>query len=145
MSKKLSSMYKAYVLLALATLFWAGNSIAGKLAVGHVSPMVIVTVRWVILMTALYACNRRQFAADWPVIKPRFAYLLLLGTLGFTGFSALLYYALIYTSAINSAILQGGMPLFIFCASFVLFGSRVTLKQMTGFLISFVGVIAIAV
>lgn len=138
-------VHKAYALLALATLFWAGNSIAGKLAVGHVSPMVIVTVRWLILMVALYALNRRQVAADWPVMRPRLAYLLFLGTLGFTGFSALLYYALIYTSAINSAILQGGMPFFIFCASFILFGSRVSVKQMIGFLISFVGVVAIAV
>lgn len=138
-------VHKAYALLALATLFWAGNSIAGKLAVGHVSPMVIVTVRWLILMVALYALNRRQVAADWPVMRPRLAYLLFLGTLGFTGFSALLYYALIYTSAINSAILQGGMPFFIFCASFILFGSRVSVKQMIGFLISFFGVVAIAV
>ncbi|WP_397474716.1 DMT family transporter [Pusillimonas sp.] len=138
-------VHKAYALLALATLFWAGNSIAGKLAVGHVSPMVIVSVRWLILMVVLYACNSRQVAADWPVLRPRLGYLLLLGTLGFTGFSALLFYALIYTSAINSAILQGGMPLFVFCASFILFGSRVSLKQVIGFMISFVGVIAIAV
>lgn len=106
--------------------------------------MVIVTVRWVILMAGLYACNSRRVAADWPVIRPRLGYLLLLGALGFTGFSALLYYALIYTSAINSAILQGGMPLFVFCASFFLFGSRVSLKQLIGFLISFIGVVAIA-
>ncbi len=107
--------------------------------------MVIVSVRWLILMVVLYACNSRQVAADWPVLRPRLGYLLLLGTLGFTGFSALLFYALIYTSAINSAILQGGMPLFVFCASFILFGSRVSLKQVIGFMISFVGVIAIAV
>lgn len=134
----------AYVILTAATLFWAGNSIAGKLAVGHVSPMVIVTARWLILLALLFVFNRRQVAADWPVLRPRLGYLLLMGSLGFTGFSALLYYALIYTSAINSAILQGGMPLFIFGASFLLFGSRVSVKQVLGFFISFAGVITIA-
>ncbi len=138
-------IYKAYALLALTTLFWAGNSIAGKLAVGHVSPMVLVTIRWASVMVALYFFKRQQIAADWPVIKSRLVYLLLLGAIGFTGFSVALYYALVYTTAINSSILQGGMPLFVFCASFILFASRIGLEQAIGFLISFIGVIVIAV
>ena len=136
--------YKAYALLALATLFWAGNSIAGKMAVGHVSPMLIVTIRWAIIMVALYVFQHKQIAEDWAVIRPRLGYLLLLGTLGFAGFSVALYYALVYTTAINGSILQGGMPLFVFLASFILHRSRVSLAQVLGFLISFVGVLAIA-
>jgi drug/metabolite transporter (DMT)-like permease len=137
-------IYKAYALLALTTLFWAGNSIAGKLAVGHVSPMVIVTIRWATVMVALFVVSRRQIAADWPAIRSRLAYLLLLGILGFTGFSVALYYALVYTTAINASILQGGMPLFVFAASFILFSSRIAVEQMVGFILSFVGVIVIA-
>lgn len=138
-------IYKAYALLALTTLFWAGNSIAGKLAVGHVSPMVLVVIRWGGVMVALYLFNRKRIAADWPTIRPRLGYLLFLGALGFTGFSVALYYALIYTTAINSSILQGGTPLFVFGASFIMFSSRISLKQALGFAISFVGVIVIAV
>ncbi|NYT84798.1 DMT family transporter [Pollutimonas harenae] len=138
-------IYKAYALLALTTLFWAGNSIAGKLAIGHASPMVLVMVRWASVMVALYLFKRKQIAQDWPAIRPRLAYLLFLGALGFTGFSVALYYALVYTTAINSSILQGGMPLFIFATSFILFASRIVPEQAIGFLISFVGVIVIAV
>ena len=29
---------QAYLLLLLTTLFWGGNPIAGKLALGHISP-----------------------------------------------------------------------------------------------------------
>nr|WP_276511066.1 DMT family transporter [Eoetvoesiella caeni] len=130
--------------MALTTLMWAGNSIAGKLAVGHASPMVLVTVRWALVMVALYVFKRERIAADWQVMRQRLAYLLFLGALGFTGFSVALYYALVYTTAINASILQGGTPLFVFCASFVLFGSRVGLEQAIGFVISFVGVIVIA-
>ncbi|NGM88900.1 DMT family transporter [Parapusillimonas sp. SGNA-6] len=137
-------MYKAYALLALTTLFWAGNSIAGKLAVGHVSPMVLVTVRWATVLLALYVFSRKQIAADWPVIRARLPYLLLLGAIGFTGFSVALYYALIYTTAINASILQGGMPLFVFGASFILYSSRIAVEQLIGFLCSFVGVLIIA-
>ncbi|MCC2595821.1 DMT family transporter [Pusillimonas sp. MFBS29] len=137
--------YKAYALLALTTLFWAGNVVAGKLAVGHASPMVLVTIRWASVMVALYVFQRKQIVDDWPAIRPRLGYLLFLGALGFTGFSVALYYALVFTTAINSSILQGGMPLFVFCTSFILFSSRIVPEQAIGFLISFIGVIVIAI
>lgn len=95
-------------------------------------------------MVALYLFNKKQIVADWPQIRPRLSYLLLMGALGFTGFSVALYYALIYTSAINSSILQGATPLFVFSASFILFSSRASREQVLGFVISFIGVIAIA-
>ena len=31
----------AYLLLIATTLFWGGNAIAGKLAIGHISPMLL--------------------------------------------------------------------------------------------------------
>ena len=37
---------QAYLLLLLTTLFWGGNAIAGKLAVGHISPMLLTAARW---------------------------------------------------------------------------------------------------
>ncbi len=137
-------IYKAYALLALTTLFWAGNSIAGKLAVGHASPMVLVTARWASVMVVLYVFKRGQIAADWQMIRSRLRYLLVLGALGFTVFSVALYYALVYTTAINASILQGGMPLFVFAASFILFSSRISIEQAIGFVFSFVGVLLIA-
>jgi|TARA_A100001391_G_scaffold205465_1_gene207510 drug/metabolite transporter (DMT)-like permease len=138
-------IYKAYALLALATLFWAANSIAGKFAVGHVSPMVIVTIRWASVMVALYLFKKDQIAADWAVIRPRLSYLLILGAIGFTGFSVALFYALIYTTAVNASIMQGGTPLFVFAASFILFSSRIVKEQAFGFILSFLGVIIVAV
>lgn len=134
----------AYLLLALTTLFWAGNSVAGKLAVGHVSPMVLVTTRWATVLGVLLITSHRQLARDWQVIRTRWLYLMILGALGFTVFSVALYYALIFTTAINASILQGGMPLFVFAASFALFGSRVGIEQILGFTLSFVGVLVIA-
>lgn len=106
--------------------------------------MILVTLRWASVMVLLYVFKREQIGADWPIIRPRLRYLLSLGVLGFTVFSVALYYALIYTTAINASILQGGMPLFVFAASFILFSSRIRLAQAIGFLFSFIGVIVIA-
>ncbi len=130
----------AYILLQATMLFRAGNVVAGKLAVGHVSPMVLTALRWSLTMIGLAVLGRRHLAADWPVLRPRLWFLMLLGFLGFTVFSVALYGALLYTSATNVSIEQGGMPAFVFAASFALFGTRTTAAQTAGFLISFAGV-----
>jgi drug/metabolite transporter (DMT)-like permease len=134
----------AYILLLLTMLFWAGNAIAGKLAVGHVSPMILAASRWGLTMVALLAVGWRQVRADWPAMRPRIWFLLLMGTLGFTIFSIAMYCALLYTSATNVSIEQGGMPLFVFVMSFLLFRTRTTWAQIVGFALSFAGVIVTA-
>ncbi len=52
----------AYLFLLLTTLLWGGNSVAGKLAVDHISPMTLVFLRWV-LAVADPAADRLAHAA----------------------------------------------------------------------------------
>lgn len=129
-----------YLLLVLTTLFWAGNAIAGKIAVGHVSPMLLNTMRWLLAGVALWAFCRATIRAEWPVVRRNSLLLLLLGGFGFTGFSVALYAALVHTSAINVSIEQASMPLVVFAFNFLLFRTGVTPAQIAGFLLSLVGV-----
>ncbi|MET0576216.1 MAG: DMT family transporter [Mesorhizobium sp.] len=131
---------KAYVLLLLTTLFWGGNTIAGKLAAGHVSPMLLTGARWAAAFILLLALGLPRLVADWPAIRTRFWLLVGLGALGFTVFNVALYTALLYTTAINVSIEQAGMPMLIFLANFLLFRMRVTWAQILGFLLSIFGV-----
>jgi drug/metabolite transporter (DMT)-like permease len=131
---------KAYVLLLLTTLFWGGNAIAGKLAAGHVSPMLLTGARWAAAFILLLALGLPRLVADWPAIRTRFWLLVGLGALGFTVFNVALYTALLYTTAINVSIEQAGMPMLIFLANFLLFRMRVTWAQILGFLLSIFGV-----
>lgn len=133
-----------YILLAAATLFWAGNSVAGKMAAGHVSPMFLNAIRWGVVLAILGLAGRREIVMDWPVIRQRKWYLLAMGAIGFTMFSAALYSALLYTSATNASIEQGGIPLLVFMFSYLLYGARTTLAQLGGFVLSFVGIILTA-
>ena len=131
---------QAYLLLVLTTLFWGGNAIAGKLAVGHISPMLLTAARWGIAAAILAYLGRQRIAADWPAIRARLPFLMSLGFFGFTIFNVALYSALKYTSAINASIEQAGMPMLIFIVNFLLFGLRASAGQIIGFLLSIVGV-----
>ena len=130
----------AYILLLLTTLFWGGNSIAGKLAVDHISPMLLTTMRWSVATLIMLAIALPQARVDWPVIRRNLLLLLALGTAGFTMFNLALYSAVIFTSAINVSIEQAGMPMLIFVANFVLYRMRVAIGQIVGFSFSLMGV-----
>lgn len=135
---------QAYILLLLTTLFWGGNAIAGKLAVGHISPLLLNASRWTIAFVFLAWIGRRQVMADWPAIRPKLGLLATLGVLGFTIFNIALYTALVHTSAINASIEQAGMPMLIFMLNFLLFGVRARAAQFAGFIMSIAGVVLTA-
>ena len=105
---------RAYLVLTIAALCWGGNAVAGKLAVGHISPMVLTFLRWVIAVAIIVAISLPQLARDWPVVKKRLPYFFILGTVGYTCFNAALYSALKYTTAINAAVIQAVIPAVIF-------------------------------
>lgn len=130
----------AYVLLLLTTLFWGGNAVAGKFAVGHVSPMMLNTLRWGVASLLLLVIARRRLARDWPAIRRNLPLLFALGAAGFTLFNAAMYSALVFTSAINVSIEQAGMPMLIFVANFLLYRIGVAPGQIVGFTVSLVGV-----
>nr|WP_306766381.1 DMT family transporter [Shinella pollutisoli] len=125
-------------------LFWGANAVAGKIAVGHISPLALTTLRWAAALLVILAFMMPQVRRDWTEIRRHWLLLFLYGAAGFTGFNALLYSALNYTSAINSVIVQAGIPMLIFVFNFLLFRVQASLAQVAGFTITFVGVLLTA-
>jgi drug/metabolite transporter (DMT)-like permease len=140
----LRKLGQPYVLLGLTALIWGANSVAGKLAVGHVSPMMLTLLRWMIAAVLLAPFAIPHLRRDWPLVSPRLGYFLVLGLVGFTGFNSLFYVALNYTSAIHSTIVQSSMPLVVFAGMFLVFRARVTWMQVAGFSLTLLGVLLTA-
>lgn len=135
---------KAYFYLCITSLFWGGNSVAGKMAVGHVSPMMLTTLRWLVALAVILALMTPQIRRDWEKIRQHWLQLLAYGAVGFTLFNAFLYSAVKYTSAINAVILQAGIPMLIFLFNFALFRMRASIAQVVGFTLTLVGVLTTA-
>ncbi|UUP17239.1 DMT family transporter [Nitratireductor thuwali] len=131
---------KAYLLLLMTTLFWGGNAVAGKLAVGHVSPFMLTTMRWVLALMVLAPFAWRPLRRDWPAIRANLPLLAALGCVGFTLFNATFYSALQYTAAVNVSIEQAAIPMVIIVLNFLLFGVRAKWLQLVGFALSLVGI-----
>ena len=140
----ISPNIKAYLLLTTTTLCWGANAILGKIAVGEISPMLLVTLRWLSVVILLLIFARKYLIQDWPILRHHLRYICLMGTLGFTAFNALFYVAAHSTSAINIGILQGSIPVFVLLGTFLLYQLRITAVQTFGVAVTLVGVVAVA-
>lgn len=135
---------RAYIFLLLTTLFWGGNSIAGKLAVGQISPMLLTAGRWGLAFAVMLAIGWPRLRQDWPLVRKHWLMLFLLGMLGFTVFNVALYSALVFTTAINVSIEQAGIPMLIFLLNFLLFRLKASWGQIVGLCLSLLGVVLTA-
>lgn len=134
---------RAYLFLTFTTLCWGGNAIFSRLAVGEVSPLALVSLRWMGVMLLLLIFARQNVRRDWAVLRPRLGFLFLLGALGFTGFNALFYIAAHTTTAVNIGILQGSIPVFVLVGALAFFKTPVTPFQIAGVSLTIVGVIIV--
>jgi drug/metabolite transporter (DMT)-like permease len=62
----------AVLLLVATTLLWGGNTVAGRLAAGEVSPMVVVFLRWIIVAGLLVPVLWPRIRSEWPVMRGSF-------------------------------------------------------------------------
>ena len=131
----------AYLLLIFCMLGWAGNTIAGRLSTGEISPMVIVFLRWSVVAIFLILLKPSTIRNSIPRFKGKFLWLFLMGGLGYTGFNSLFYIAAHQTTAINLGIIQGVMPAMILVGSVMFFKENTNLIQVGGLLLTFLGVL----
>jgi drug/metabolite transporter (DMT)-like permease len=124
-------------------LGWAGNTIAGRLSTGEISPMVIVFLRWFLVSTLLFSIQPKKILRSLPKLENKIIWLILMGGLGWTGFNSLFYIAAQTTSAINLGIIQGVIPAVILLGTILLFKEKVSAIQIIGLVITFVGALIV--
>ena len=133
----------AHFLLTLTSLFWAMNTIAGRSAVGEVSPLLVVSTRWFFVSIILTILCRNELAQTWNIVSTRLKWLIIMGLFGFTGFNSAYYIAAHDTIAINLGLVQGTMPAFIIIIARVWLKEQINLIQLFGVLITFFAVLIV--
>tara|TARA_A100001037_G_C15076535_1_gene602020 strand:+ start:78 stop:1007 length:930 start_codon:yes stop_codon:yes gene_type:complete len=144
MTRRLPVLWSSpIVLLTFSTIFWGGNAVAGRFAVGHISPFLLTHLRWFILAVFLLVLFRKRlqeakelFRAGWIGF--------VLGGMALGGFNMFFYIAAHHTTAINLGILQGSIPIIVIAGSFFFFKDRIRSLQALGILIGLTGVLVLA-
>ena len=135
---------RAYLFLTLTSLCWAVNAVLGRYAVDHISPLALVTFRWVVVLALLSILARRQIREDAPLLRKHLPFLFAMGALGFSVFNSLLYTAAHHTPAVNLGILQGALPVFVLVIAYLAYRTPTTWVQVAGVIVAMAGALVVA-
>jgi drug/metabolite transporter (DMT)-like permease len=131
------------LMLSLAGLTWAGNHIAARAGAGHVPPLSMASIRWLIGAAILFPFVYHQLRSDWPLIRKHWKIMALLCVGGGAFFSGPQYTALQYTTAMNASIVNSFAPIVIAIAGAIIYREHLNLRQVLGISISLTGVVLI--
>jgi len=133
----------AFLLLALANLFWGGNWVIGRALRDSMEPITLNFWRWAIAALILAPFALPGLAAKWAPIRRSAGLIALLALTGVVLFQTLVYLGLKTTTTVNAVLLNASSPLFMLLCSFAIERERATRRQVVGMLISLVGILVI--
>jgi drug/metabolite transporter (DMT)-like permease len=134
---------RAAVYLILANLFWAGNFVVGQAAMKTMEPLQLTFWRWVLAAVPLLVLAHAVERPDWRAVLRRWPVLLLLSSLGMSGYTLLLYSALQHTSALNASLVTAANPALIMVLAVVLLRDRPRPLSWVGIGLGLLGVLLV--
>ena len=134
----------AYILLILASLFWAGNFVIGKFASIYEIPAFSLNFyRWLFVWIILFPFTYKEIYKNKKYIIENFRLFLVLGVTGITIFNSVVYYSLYFTQVISGILMISTIPVMIILISSVLKIEKTNNFQIIGVILSLVGVFCI--
>ena len=112
---------KAYIFLILATLFWSGNFIVGKVAgLLNIPPFTLNFYRWLFAWLILAPFTLEEIYRTRSHILKNLKYVLILGITSITFFNSIVYYSLNFTQVISGVLMISTIPVMIIFFSYLL-------------------------
>jgi drug/metabolite transporter (DMT)-like permease len=123
---------RAYLLLGLVIVFWAGNYPLGKLALLQLGPLTLTGARTLLAAPLLFLVGRLTAPLPRALGRADYVAFLVLGLSGLVANTTVWYLGLKYTTALNAGIVGASSPIFVAVASALLLGDRLTVQNWLG-------------
>ena len=131
-------------MLVCATLFWAGNFTIGKFAfLENIPPNTLAFLRWCLVWIILFPFTYKEILKLKENIKKNLSLFSILGITSVCIFTSFTYNALNYTQVINASLFNTAIPVTIILVCFLLKIEKTNIFQLSGLLISMLGILAI--
>ncbi|WP_438855075.1 DMT family transporter [Agromyces sp. M3QZ16-3] len=131
---------RAFLLLSLANLFWAGNFVFSAIIADQVDPVSLTFWRWSLAALPLLLVAWIAERPDWRAAAREWRWHLLQSVFGLTGYALLLYAGIGMTGSVTASVISAINPATIALAAAVLLGERMSRTQGLGIVLAFVGV-----
>jgi drug/metabolite transporter (DMT)-like permease len=133
----------AFLLLALASLLWAGNWVLGRALRDDFEPVALNFWRWLVAALALAPFAVPRLREHLGAIRRSAGLVLALSFFGVALFQCLIYEGLKTTTAVNAVLINSSFPAFMLLCSWAIERERGTRRQIAGMLISLAGILVI--
>jgi drug/metabolite transporter (DMT)-like permease len=134
----------AYIFLILATLFWSGNFIVGKVASFYeIPPFTLNFYRWTFAWLILAPFTLKEIIQKKNYILQNIKLILILGITSITIFNSIVYYSLNFTQVISGVLMISTIPVMIIFFSWVFKIEKTNIYQILGVIFSLLGVVVI--
>jgi len=131
-------------MLVCATLFWAGNFTIAKFAyLENIPPNTLAFLRWCLVWLILFPFTYKEVLKLIENIKKNLSLFSILGITSVCIFTSFTYNALNYTQVINASLFNTAIPVTIILVCFLLKIEKTNIFQLSGLLISVLGILAI--
>ena len=137
------AIFLPYLLLSLAVLAWAGNWVVGRAMRDDMGPVAMGFWRWALALALILPFSVRELRKKWDVVRRDVWWLTGSGAVGAVMFNTMIYIGLQYTATTNSILFNSVVPILIVIISWLVFGEKISARQVIGILVSLFGVLAI--
>jgi drug/metabolite transporter (DMT)-like permease len=131
---------KTALYLIIATILWGLNFHLAKVMLHYSPAMVAGFLRYLFAVIALLAVAFKDLP-KWSLIKNNLGPLLFIGVVGLFGFNFFFFLGLKYTTAVNASLIGSLNPALTLLLSMVILKTKVSLSQLIGVVIAFIGVV----
>ena len=136
---------QAYCLLILTTFCWGLNAVFAKITAEEISPMLLVSIRWLGTLLLLILFAGKSIKDGLPSIRQNMLYTFLMGMVGLGVFGTLIYYSAYHTTAVKIGIIQGAMPAIVLVGSYWYFRTSTNFIQIFGVFVTMFGVLFVSI
>ena len=133
--------FNPYLLLVLASLFWAGNMVMSRGMRADLPPIALTFWRWVIAFACVLPLAVPHINSQWHLVRAAWMMVAFLGFFGIFGYNAFSYIAVQTTTATSATLLNSFVPVVTSVLAYLFFKKRLTRPEILGGLVSLVGVV----
>ena len=132
-----------YIALTVAAAFWGGTWTAARGSYQDVSPAVMAFSRWAAAASVLLPLLTVSLWRHRAVLRKEWRTIALLSAVGAIFFNYMIFRGTQTTTAINGALLNASVPIYIVLLSFAGVGERSTAGRIAGIAIALVGLVVV--
>ena len=132
---------RAYLLLVVVIVFWAGNYPLGKLGLQDLGPLTLTGARTLLAAPLLILVARLTAPLPRALARDDYAAFLVLGLSGLVANTTVWYLGLKHTTALNAGIVGASSPIFVGVAAALVLGDRLSRRNWLGIGLSVLAVL----